>query len=254
MKNSNLIIPRRSLLKAAPLLVLPRVAKGQFLPARGYIPGTSSPGFSLVNSVGAAAPSATGTATTAAINTNTSNLIVIGGGCYHTSPVALTDSQNNTWTVIGPVGTNGSQVAFLAYCFNPSTSASHTFSFAGNNYAAIGVEAWSGSIGSGTYDQTNNGSATGSSTNTIACGNITPTANNELIAAVFVGGTTALTSSPTLNNGTIRINEAYGANNLGLLMTDYIQSTAAAINQTVTSTTGDWSSVTVLGLVASFKS
>lgn len=97
---------------------------------------------SLVAHAGAAGSGPASTATTAAINTTGADLIVgyVVGDLGGTQ--VFSDSAANTWTPLtNHPANNNPNVGRLFYCLNPTTSASHTFSFNGN-YPVLFVQAW----------------------------------------------------------------------------------------------------------------
>ena len=59
------------------------------------------------------------------------------------APIAITDSQSNTWVQVRYPWNNSSGVMW--FCVNPSTSATHTFTLPNvENYGALFVRAYSG--------------------------------------------------------------------------------------------------------------
>ena len=171
-----------------------------------------------------ATPGAGGGAT-AAINTTGANLIVVevseyGGGTF-------SDSNSNVWTTIGPYA-GGSSSLFLYVCVVPTVGVGHTFSYVGGDpYPSINVLAFSGSIGSGTYDQVNH--ATGSSVTSQAAGSITPSVSGSLVIAALAFD--AVISGQAISVGTIQefVQQANSAHQGGAIAY-YVQSAAAPIN------------------------
>jgi hypothetical protein len=170
------------------------------------------------------AKTAAAATTTTAVDCTGADLIVaevsqaFAGGTF-------SDSSSNVWQQIGPV-VSGQVFATLFFCLGPTTSATQTFSFSGSFYA-INVTAWSGSAGSGSYDQTAN--ATGVSATSQAAGSITPSVGNSLIIAGL--GTDAATSATAISTGTIQENTLFsGGVNEGGAIASFVQSVAAAIN------------------------
>ena len=162
----------------------------------------------------------------------------------------LSDSEGNTWqTVIsGGVAVGGPTYCQLFYCFSPTTGAAQTFtSNTSATYPEISVLAFSGSAGSGTYDQKNSAVAS-SNVTTLALGNITPSANNAMVIAAMANNNTSETAT-TINNGTLSGNvPAVAFQNRGGFLAYYDQATAAAVDQTFS-----WSGAgTCCGIVASF--
>ena len=203
--------------------------------------------WSLIAST-SATPGANGGATSG-INCTGADLIVVevstGGSAGN-----LSDSEGNTWqTVIsGGVAVGGPTYCQLFYCFSPTTGAAQTFtSNTSATYPEISVLAFSGSAGSGTYDQKNSAVAS-SNVTTLALGNITPSANNAMVIAAMANNNTSETAT-TINNGTLQGNvPAVAFQNRGGFLAYYDQATAAAVDQTFS-----WSGAgTSCGIVASF--
>jgi hypothetical protein len=126
----------------------------------------------------------------------------------------------------------------LWYLWAPSTNSSQTFSVAnggsctgaGCGYFAIMVAAFSGGLGSGSYDVYNG--ANGSS-GTLATGSVTASVNNELYIAAAgfdAGSVSGIDSSFTITD-----TRFYSSGQSeGGSMAYYVQSTAGAINPTWT--------------------
>src|SRR5579871_2129032 len=113
--------------------------------------------WSLVNKVNASA-------TSSAISTVGADLIIIGV-CDFSGGSTPTDNQGNVYTPVASITASGRQTLKLFYKQNPATAASHTFTAAGSN-GYIDVQAWSGSLPSGSFDKatTDTYSSTGSTT------------------------------------------------------------------------------------------
>jgi hypothetical protein len=185
-----------------------------------------------------------GGGTSSAINTTGANLIV-GQVTSYSGAGTFTDSQGNTWQSVYVGGVNtGDEYCQILYAFAPTTSASHTFTTNGE-YSVINVLAFSGSVGSGSYDQRNQNVPGVATIN--ALGSITPSANNSMIIAALSGDNAIGANS--INNGTIIGTDGNGINGAGFIAY-YNQATAAAINET-----WSWTNpVSTAGIVASFLS
>jgi hypothetical protein len=140
----------------------------------------------------------------------------------------LTDSAGNTWTRIAQPGpANNQQWAEMYYSHNPTTSASHTFSYSGG-YAAMEAQAFSGSASGAVLDQSNSAVTTGGQP-----GSITPTHDNELVVASW---SSDASSNPTISSPyTITDSDLWnGGVTYGSAMAYAVQTTAAATNPTWT--------------------
>lgn len=120
--------------------------------------------------------------TTPSVNTTGANLIVIStvGNDGYAAP---TDSQSNTWTLVD----NEATTIFSAmyYCFNPTTSATHTFSVSTQRALCLTVSAWSGAATSPLDKISSNqvSGVNGPFTHT----SVTPSTNNQLCVVSLTG-------------------------------------------------------------------
>lgn len=189
--------------------------------------------------------------TSDAIDTTGSDFLAVvvsefGNGTHGT----LSDSKGNTWTELTSFGDGTAAQVTIYYVQNPTVGSGHTFSYSGTNvFATLATAGFSGSAAS-PFDQENG--ATGSATNSIATGSVTPGQDNELvIAAVSIDGTQG--SDLAINGGFtlaefLNYNGASGFAGCGLAY--LIQTTATAANPT-------WSwtnNVTAAASIATFKS
>lgn len=187
--------------------------------------------------------------TTSAINTTGATLLVMCIGYYGGSggSVAPTDSKSNTWVHLSDQGVAAIPGAgTVYYVINPIVGTSHTFTDT-SSQATIAVMAFSGIDTTSPFDQTN-----GNFTAGVTCqpGSITPTANGELI--VLGGGYTPGTNF-SIDSGFTAVDFAaaiFGVNQGGF-SGYFVQTTAGAINPTVTSTDSN-NGISVI--IASFKS
>jgi hypothetical protein len=189
-------------------------------------------------------------ATTTAIDSTGANLIVIWVAWYfNLETFTLSDSASNTWTSLTKVSnSNGGRGQFF-YCYNPTTSATHTVTASsGNNlYFAVCVAAYSGSTAS-PFDVENGASGTAS---TLATGNITPGFDNELVVAGGMTGDGGHTIDSINGGFTILDNvAAVGSATTGGALADLIQTTATTAGPTWTfSAAGTYN----VAAIASFK-
>ena len=134
--------------------------------------------------------------TTSAINTVGANLIVIAIGWYSVTSPSISDNQGNTWTALTTSNIASDVGCKLYYCLNPTTNASHTFTFGPTAiYGGLVVAAFSGVKTASAFDQQNG--ATSSSASALSTGSVTPTEDNELVifAAAKGGNTTTVNAT-----------------------------------------------------------
>lgn len=177
-------------------------------------------------STGAGFPSGV---TTAAISTVGANLIIISRTDFSSGDVSVSDSASNTWTSVVDYRPANNVFIGMFYCFNPTTSATHTFSTpsdAQGTVPTIAVASFSGVKSSPLHTFTNNQTAAASS---LQPGSITPTANNALLYACGASASTSTTIT-----GMTKLDEVAFSNGVHLGFTHgyVIQGTAAALNPT----------------------
>lgn len=202
--------------------------------------------------IGAVAEATTSNpATTAAIDTTGCNLLVVVASTYHGGGGGVgtvTDNKSNTWialTVRHSIS-NFRRVQIF-YAKNPKVGTGHTFTLTpgGVGYPTLCVEGFSGVDTISPFDQETGAGSSGITTS-LATGSITPTQDNEL---VIVGHCAENTNAASINSGfTIAQQKYIGAGESGMLAYK-IQTTAAAVNPTVTLPAADYLSVAI----ASFK-
>jgi len=128
----------------------------------------------------------TGSITTPAVDSTGCNLIVINGGWFSGAGTP-SDSPANTYVRTAANGdTSGIYSNQVSYVINPTTSASHTFSFNGS-FDVVEVTGWKKTGGTPVFDQqngTNYPSATPNTT-TIQPNAVTPTASPSIAIATF---------------------------------------------------------------------
>lgn len=183
--------------------------------------------------------------TTSAINTTGANLIVVGVHDVGTNPSSISDSASNTWTLAkAQLGT--SVGVALYYCYNPTTSASHTFSESGASDPSMFVIAFSGAVSS-PLDQTNSGT---SSATTVQTGSVTPSQNNEILAVIGANGSGGSVTLNSIDSGFTITDKVPGAGaNASGGIAYLFQSTAASVNPTLTFSTSNGNAAAI----ATFK-
>jgi hypothetical protein len=183
-------------------------------------------------------PWATGTAqdvTSAALNTTGATLLIAyasGSGGILDAGTTVSSSPSNTWTKVVWSNPNdtpiGAAIAYAYVSLNNSSALTVTFH---TNYSSpkIQVRAYSGTLTSGDPLDVQNHYASSQANGSIQPGSITPGANGELLVSIGcqVYGTTLTVDSGYGNNSTDI--------GLGLGVADQVQTTAAAINPTWTS-------------------
>jgi hypothetical protein len=191
------------------------------LPSYGVIAAVSG-----ANATASAA--AGGTATTSAIDTTGSTLMVMVVANYgvDSSTATIVDSKSNTWTALTNYVNGNSNVAIF-YAQNPTVGSGHTFSCTGG-YCTIFVSGWSGTATTSVFDVQNGASTSGASLQT---GSVTPSQADSLIISGFGDNdNTAL----SIDSGFTKINQQ--RNNSSSTGADayLIQTTASAVNPTWT--------------------
>lgn len=164
--------------------------------------------------------------TTPARDTTGANLIVVfvADGNGVPSGTNLTDSAGNTWTALN---SHNFVPCRQFYCQNPTTSASHTFTYAnGSSFSGMSMQAFSGSTASPLDVQSANGDI---GVTALQPGSITPTQNDDLIVTgVAIGGNPVTFS---IDSGfTVTDNGGITGTSIANGMAYLIQGTAAAVN------------------------
>ena len=195
--------------------------------------------WSLIAHTAAVASSDT-TVTTTAIDTTGATLIVVFGA--GNLAAVLTDSASNTNVYRGPQRPSSGGFGINSYFLvNPTTSATHTFTYAiGSAFPSLAVQAYSGSYGGVELWKGNfNASAT-----SIAPGSITPTSDNALLVAGYTDSNTSGTIS--IDAGYTMDDQLAGNAHCGAIAGAHlIQTSAAAANPTFSTTAGATSIVGV---------
>src|SRR3989304_1512071 len=173
-------------------------------------------------------------ATTPAIDTTGSNLLVLKiSHLPSTTGFSVSDSKSNTWVEAAASYASTSTKVRIFYAINPTVGAGHTFTISGTSlYGTIGVLAFSGADTTAPED-VHNGATTGSGVS-LATGSITPSANGAIVVAGFSGGTG--TSTYTIGSG-FSVTDTTdfvsgGSGNTGGAAAYLIQGSAAAVNPT----------------------
>lgn len=163
--------------------------------------------------------------TTAAVDTSGAKLIVLAGARYtFATGTALSDSAGNTWTLLHSNASGSSHLEWW-YCIDPTTSATHTFTWTGSSLnASFAVLAYT-SGGAIQYEQKVVYSKYGS---TIQPGSLTPANDGSLVIDTqghTVGNTVSIDSGMSMIYNVAKVPTSYG-----FAIADLIQATAAAIN------------------------
>lgn len=249
---------RRTFIKRGALFVptifLPRLLRANSLPVQNqaafFAPKTTPPSgggggftYTLISHAAPATVDATGTATTAAIDTTGANLIVINVAWF-SGTLTITDSKANSApagltvqsdSVSSPIRFN--RIYYLVP--NPAKVGSgHTFSVASTSagYCVISVAAFAKSSGTPTFD-TENGftDTTGTGLTIVQPGSVTPAGNNELIVTGMTWNKTAPTV--TLNQSFLSPPDSGSCPTTDVIsggMSWLIQTTGGAVNPTWT--------------------
>lgn len=202
---------------------------------------------------GIAASTATTDATTASLVTTGATLIVIGleNIANNINTGTVTDSASNTWSYGTQFNGSSGRISRMAYCVNPTTSGTHTFTYAalqGANYPVIAVAAFSNTP-SGSFVSEAAGAETVAAGTTVQPGSITPgNANNLLVT--FVGGDPYSAISINMSFSTTDTLGKVGGITQGGALAYLIQTAATARNPTWTVATND---ATIMALMMEFK-
>lgn len=180
---------------------------------------------------------ANSTATTSAINSTGSNLIVIWIGVWKSSQAApnvpVSDSKGNTWIALNGSGNSNTDGCFF-YCLNPVVGTGHTFTVTNTvnaNWACICAMAFSGA---GSVDTPQSTSVSASLATSLATGSVTPNQSNSLVVAglQYYDYANSLTV-PTINSGFTRVGYLNLNSQAPDLCVGYlIQSASASVNPT----------------------
>lgn len=179
-------------------------------------------------------------ATTSAIDTTGAKLIVVAYAYNNGVTPTLTDSAGNTWTALTASSNGSTRSTRLYYCINPTTSASHTFTFGPSSVlGSIVVSAWSAS-GNVAYDKEVGGHANGSGVTVAGASvGVTPANNNSLLVTAFGFGASAVTASAGSGWALIDAQNGAASTNFGVGALYQVQTTAATIDAaTVIGTAG----------------
>lgn len=155
--------------------------------------------YTIIVSGGHAADNS-GSATSTAVDTTGSTLLVISCSWYSpvgTEAITASDSKSNTWTGLTAIHqvTMATQI-FYVNSATPTVGSGHTFNCAGTTtYPVVGFVAASGGKAAPFDQQSNNWN---SGVTSVTTGSISPTEDNELVIAAMTGDGS---SSLTINGG-----------------------------------------------------
>lgn len=219
-----------------------------------YGQGIPFPGGGLTHAVGAAVPAivqcvagsssdhlsittgngdnCAGMTTGATWNTTGATLIVCAASYFKSAVItAFTDSKSNTYTALTPqVSTTFNQAIKIYYVMNPTVGSSHTLTVTGG-YVSLACAAFSGMVTASPFDVENK--AENTSSNTIQPGSITPSVNGSLIIGAESNGNNRTFSSED-SGFTVADSNGGGGNSMPVGLSYFFQTTAAAINPTLT--------------------
>jgi len=183
--------------------------------------------FALLASVKAGALNGT---TTAAINTTGAKLLLVSFVFNNGVTPTLTDSAGNTWTALTATSNTSTRSTRQYYCINPTTSATHTFTFGpASVLGSIVVSAWSAGDGV-TFDKEVGGHASGTSITVAgAAASVTPANANSLLVTAFGFGASAVTASAGSGWTVIDAQDGAGSTNFGVGSLYQIQTTATTV-------------------------
>jgi hypothetical protein len=218
------------------------------LAPRKGIAAAGGGGFTLVaHSVSLGTPSSP--VTTPGINTTGASLLVVAISQYNGVSIgSVSDSRSNTWTPLTGKTANSEPYSQLFYCASPLVGAGHTFTLdnGGGIFGVIGVQAWTGGVG--TFD-VQNGAINGTPGLSLQPGSVTPTVGSSLIVSAISADAGA--ASFAIDSGftiTDRVDYA-GSVNEAFGMAYLVQGAAAAVNPS-----WSWSSsADAAATIASFK-
>jgi hypothetical protein len=189
--------------------------------------------------------------TTSSLNTTGADLLVVSVHEYDGGPAGtVSDSKSNSWTALTSYNSSGASKVRIYYATSaPTVGSGHTFQYTGSGvYATISVEAWSGAHPTTPFDVENGN--IGAVVSSLQPGSVTPSVNGSLLYTARAAGgasdTISIDSGFTIG-GTVDYNA--GSGELGGSHAYLVQTTAAAINPTWSST----SAATTQVAIAVFK-
>lgn len=207
--------------------------------------------FSYLTSVSAGSTNSNNV-TSGAIDTSGAKIIVVGVSRGTLGTVgAPTDNQGNTYTLA--VNTNvAARNSLLFYCINPTTNASHTFSYSDtSSFPAIYAAAFSGEADS--LDATNSNTTSGS---TIQPGSVSPAGDNELFVTVVAENSGSVLTVSIDSSFTIvqELCSTVSADYRGGAIAYKIQTTGSAENPTWSGFSGAATAATIANFTISGSS
>lgn len=169
---------------------------------------------------------AVGGGTTSAMNTTGATLIVLVisiGSASTPAPGTISDSAGNTkWFLTSNWSNDAANITWMAFCYNPVTSATHTFTQSTGSFRALAALAFSGPPGPVDF----NVSAIKSGS-FVSLPTVTPSSNGALLVSGCAGNSG---STLTVDSG-FTITDQTGGGATELIGAAYlIQSTAAAVS------------------------
>jgi len=199
-----------------------------------------------------AAQGTTSGATTSGIDTTGANLLVVVLATYQaTTEAAISDSKSNTWTGLTASHDGSVSRTRIFYCLNATVGASHTFTCSqASSFSSLAVSAWSGVITSSAFD-VGNGANSFTAVTSIATNSVTPSENGSLLITGGCWASVGAPDSSSINNSFSVLNALgnVSGQSFGVLHGYRIQTTAAAVNPTISWTTLSGVSVSI----ATFK-
>jgi hypothetical protein len=190
-------------------------------------------------------------ATTSAISTTGATLIVVGIENI-SNGVNVTDSASNTWTFGTLFNASSSRKGQMAYCVNPTTSGTHTFSLlaaGGAFYPVLTVAAFSNTP-AGAFVSEATAAETVSAGTTVQVGSSITPANANNLLVTFVGGDAFATISVDSGFTTTDTSGKVGGTFQGGGLAYIIQTAATAKQPTWTVGSND---ATIMALMMEFK-
>lgn len=178
--------------------------------------------YSLINHTAKEGSSVT--VTTNAIDTTGATLIVVVLATGAQALVSITDTGNNLWYYNDHFQQSTQDIAF-AFCVNPVTNASHTFTLT-QAFPSVAVLVFSGNA-AGSEKTT----ASGANSTTVTPGSITPAEDDALLIAGFCGGAA---TTQSISGGFTISDQIGGSSGQRVAAAYLIQTSKTAANPTWT--------------------
>jgi hypothetical protein len=198
--------------------------------------------------------------TSSSINTTGADLIVIVESSFSFGTiVAPADSYSNSYGVaVQQLSVSGRQTGTIWFLHNPTVGTAHVFT-AENFFGTLEVYAFSGSGTGVVLDQTNSASVAGdgSTTFTAQPGSVTPSTGGQLLIGGWALDNPADTGSPpfSVDSGftLASYDDTVPGSLFGCVGAYLFQSTAAAVNPTMTRSNATASGDATAAMIATFK-